>query len=338
MDRILLSCGNGGRENANLINNVFMKYFKDFAKYAFEDAGFFAGFSNKLSNDFAISTDSYTITPIFFPGGDIGKLSICGSCNDVAVSGAKPMYLTISFIIEEGFLVQDLEKIAKSMSEEMHKNNLTLLSADTKVVPKGSVEGVFINSTIIGKVEYKGLSAKNLKEDDVIILNAPIGSHGACIYCLRNNISLENNLQSDCASLWEMIEVLLKNNIEIHAIRDATRGGIAALLNEWANSSKKDIYINQNDILILDEVRGICEILGIEPYSLANEGVCAFALPESKANKALEILHNTNLGKDSRIIGRVCKNDLGNKVILQNTWGTKRYLEYPEGEILPRIC
>lgn len=332
MDRILLSCGNGGMENATLINNVFMKYFKDFAKYASEDAGFFDG------DNFAISTDSYTITPIFFPGGDIGKLSVCGSCNDVAVSGAKPMYLTTSFIIEEGFLIQDLEKIAKSMSEEISKNNLTLLSADTKVVPKGSLEGIFINTTIIGKIQTKGLSAKNLQEGDAIIINAPIGAHGACIYCLRNNINLENNLKSDCASLWEMIEVLFNNNIKIHAIRDATRGGIASVLNEWSVSSKKDIHINQNDILILDEVRGICEILGIEPYVLANEGVCVFSLPKSEAARALEILHNTNLGKDARIIGEVCKNDLGNKVVLENTWGTKRYLEYPEGEILPRIC
>lgn len=332
MDRVLLSYGNGGRENARLINDVFIQTFGDIAKFAIEDSGFFSG------KDFAISTDSYTITPIFFPGGDIGKLSICGSCNDVAVGGAKPLYLSASFIIEEGFLINDLKKIAQSMKDEMLKNNITLLSADTKVVNKGSINGIFINTTAIGEVKYKNLSAKNLKDGDAIILSAPIGSHGACIYCLRNNINLSNDLQSDCASLWEMINVLIENDIEIHAIRDATRGGIAALLNEWANASKKDIFINQDDILVPDSVRGVCEILGIEPYLLANEGVCAFAIAKDDAPRAISLLQNTRLGKDSRIIGNVAQGTLGNKVVMKNTWGSKTYLNYPEGEILPRIC
>ena len=332
MDRVLLSYGNGGRENARLINDVFIKTFGDIAKFSFEDSGFFSG------NDFAISTDSYTITPLFFPGGDIGKLSICGSCNDVAVGGAKPLYLSASFIIEEGFLISDLKKIVQSMKDEMQQNNITLLSADTKVVNKGGVNGTFINTTAIGEVKYKNLSAKNLQVGDAIILSAPIGSHGACIYCLRNNINLSNTLQSDCASLWEMINVLFKNDISIHAIRDATRGGVAALLNEWANASKKDIFINQDSILVPKSVRGVCEILGIEPYLLANEGVCAFAVAKDDANLALSLLQNTTLGKDSRIIGNVAENTLGNRVVMKNTWGSKTYLDYPEGEILPRIC
>lgn len=332
MDRVLLSYGNGGKENAKLINDVFVKTFGDIAKYSIEDSGFFYG------GDYAISTDSYTITPIFFPGGDIGKLSVCGSCNDVAMGGAKPLYLTASFIIEEGFLISDLEKIAKSMKDEMVKLNITLLSADTKVVHKGSVNGVFINTTAIGEVKYKNISSKNLKNDDVIILNAPIGSHGACIYCLRNDINLVNDLKSDCASLWDIVSILIEHNIEIHAMRDATRGGIAALLNEWANASNKDIYINQDSVLIPDSVRGICEILGIDPYILANEGVCAFSIAKNDANKALELLRRTSLGKDSMIIGSVGENKLGGKVIITNTWGSKVYLDYPEGEILPRIC
>lgn len=332
MDRVLLSYGNGGKENAKLIDDVFVKTFGDIARYSFEDSGFFCG------GDYAISTDSYTITPIFFPGGDIGKLSICGSCNDVAMGGAKPLYLAASFIIEEGFLISDLKKIAQSMKDEMSKNDIVLLSADTKVVQKGGINGIFINTTAIGEIKYKNISAKNLQNDDVIILNAPIGSHGACIYCLRNDINLSNDLKSDCASLWELVSVLIENNITIHAMRDATRGGIAALLNEWANASSKDICIDQDSILIPDSVRGVCEILGIEPYLLANEGVCAFAIPKSDANKALELLHNTTLGRNSRIIGSVLENTLGGKVVLKNTLGSKIYLDYPEGEILPRIC
>lgn len=332
MERILLACGNGGAENADLIQRIFMKYFANFTPFAFEDAGIFSG------EKFAISTDSYTISPLFFPGGDIGKLSICGSCNDVAVMGARPKYISASFVISEGFLVSDLEKIIQSMAEEISTNHLSLLSADTKVLPKGSIDNIFITTTAIGEMIYCNLSAKNLQIGDAIILNAPIASHGACIYCLRNNLSLESNLKSDCASLWKMLEPLFASGIAIHAIRDATRGGIAALLNEWAMTSQKDIIINQKDILIPDEVRGICEILGIEPYILANEGVCAIALPQKDANKALEILHNTPLGKNARIIGEVCKNDLGNKVAIINDWNIKRYLEYPQGEILPRIC
>ena len=332
MDRVLLSFGNGGKESAKLINDVFIQIFGDIAKFSLEDSGFFSG------GDFAISTDSYTITPIFFPGGDIGKLSVCGSCNDVSMGGAKPLYLSASFIIEEGFLINDLKKIAQSMKNEMQKNNLTLLSADTKVVNKGSVNGIFINTTAIGEVRYKHLSAKNLQDGDTIILSAPIGSHGACIYCLRNDLKLSNNLQSDCACLWEIVNILIENDIEIHAIRDATRGGIAALLNEWAMSSKKDIFINQDDILVPYSVRGVCEILGIEPYLLANEGVCAFAISKNDQEKALSLLQSTILGKDSRIIGNVAQSTFGNKVIMKNTWGSKIFLDYPEGEIRPRIC
>ncbi|RDU64797.1 hydrogenase expression/formation protein HypE [Helicobacter sp. MIT 14-3879] len=328
LSKVLLSYGNGGLENQELIK-IFLKYFDN--QYGSEDAGLFSG------DNFAISTDAFTITPIFFPGGDIGKLSVCGSCNDVAVMGAKPKYLTISFIIEEGFLISDLERIAKSISIEMKANNITLLSADTKVVSKGAVEGIFITTTVIGEIKYKGISSMNLKENDVIIVSGDIGSHGACLYCLRNNISLENSLHSDCASLWGLVESLLNENIKIHSIRDATRGGIASVLNEWANSSNCDILLDEDSIPMKDEVRGVCEILGIEAYSLANEGVCVFAIPESFAILALEILHKQPLGKNAAIIGKVIKN--GNKrVVLNTNLGSKRYLEYPQGEILPRIC
>ncbi len=338
MDRILLSCGNGGKENAMMIDDIFMKYFREFAPFYMEDSGLFH--IDKNSVEFAMSVDSYTISPIFFPGGDIGKISVCGSCNDVAVMGAKPKYITISFIIEEGFLISELHKIAQSIANEIRLANLSLLSADTKVVPKGALNGIFITTNVVGEVHYKGLSAKNLQNGDVIILSAPIGAHGACIYCLRNNIKMDHSLQSDCANMWEMINSLICENIKIRAMRDATRGGIASLLNEWANASKHKICINESEILILDEVRGICEILGIEPYSLANEGVCAFAIPKNDAMKALKILHQTKLGKNARIIGEVCNvdNDTNAAVILRSALGINRYLEYPEGEILPRIC
>lgn len=330
MDRVLLSYGNGGLENQQLIQ-VFLKHFDN--PYGFEDAG--------LINDenLVISTDSFIISPIFFPGGDIGKLSVCGSCNDVAMMGAKPKYLSASFIIEEGFKITDLDKIAESIGKEIKNNDITLLSADTKVVPKlgGEIPNIFINTTALGKLEFSGISAKNLQDKDVIIVSGNIGTHGACIYCLRNNISLQSSLQSDCSSLWSLVESL--KGITIRSMRDATRGGLASVLNEWANTSKCEIVIKEDSIPVLDEVRGVCEILGLEAYSLANEGVCVISLPSSEAKEALKRLHSHPLGKNATIIGEVVKNKgIENRVILQTSYGSKRYLDYPQGEILPRIC
>lgn len=331
MKRVLLSCGNGGLENQALIHEVFMKYFKDFTPYAMEDSGRFSG------DNFVVSTDSYTISPIFFKGGDIGKLSVCGSCNDCAMMGAAPKYLTASFIIEEGFLISDLEKIAKSMSEEIILNDLVLLSADTKVVARGEINGIFITTTAIGESRDLNVSAKNLQSGDVIISSGAIGLHGACIYCLRNNIALQSDIHSDCTCLWSLVETLLSSGIEIHAMRDATRGGIASVLNEWANSSNCDINIYEEQIIIPNEVKGVCEILGLDVYSLANEGICIFSIPKEHSIRALEILKSNALGKNAFIFGEVLDSS-DKKVILNNAWGAKRYLDYPQGELLPRIC
>ncbi|MGX3011551.1 hydrogenase expression/formation protein HypE [Helicobacter sp. 23-1044] len=340
MERVMLSAGNGGAENAELIK-VFLRHFEN--KFGTEDAGIFGDFKGADSTKkYATSIDSFTITPIFFAGGDIGKLSICGSANDVAMMGAKPKFLSASFIIEEGFLVADLEKIAQSMGEEMRKNGIALISADTKVIERresNADSGIFITTSIIGEIMYEGISAKNLQDGDCVIISGNIGTHGACIYCEREGIDLEHNLQSDCAVLWGLVELLIKNGVEIHAMRDATRGGIASLLNEWAVSSKCAIEIDECAIPISNEVRGVCEILGIDAFSLANEGVCAFALPKDCAPRALELLKSHELGRNASIIGVVIKNgaDLG-KVAIKSDLGVKRYLEYPQGEILPRIC
>lgn len=331
-ERVTLSCGNGGVENSEIIG-VFLKHFDNVFKD--EDAGLFSG-----DKSYATSIDSFTIMPYIFPGGDIGKLSICGSCNDVAAMGAKPKYLSASFIIEEGFLIKDLQKIAESMSVEMRKANIALISADTKVIEKQNRNaGIFITTSIIGEVQKSGISAKNLQDNDAIIVSGEIGTHGACIFCLREGVKLENTLQSDCANLWDLVDLLVKNDIEIHAIRDATRGGIASSLNEWAKSSQCGICIDESSIPINSEVRGVCEILGIDAFNLANEGVFLLALPQDSANKALDLLRSHTLGKNANIIGSAYKNHSHNgKVILRTHLGIERYLEYPQGEILPRIC
>lgn len=332
MERVSLSCGNGGVENSDLIK-IFLGYFEN--KYSLEDAGLFGDSAKK----YATSIDSFTITPIFFSGGDIGKLSVCGSANDVAMMGAKPKFMSASFIIEEGFKIADLKKIAKSMSAEMRAGGISLISADTKVVERrdnNAPSGIFITTSIIGEIMFEGISARNLQDDDVVIVSGEIGAHGACIYCAREGINLEHSLQSDCANLWGLVELLIKGGVEIHAMRDATRGGIASALNEWARASGRGIIINESAIPLCDEVRGVCELLGIEAFSLANEGVFVLATSKDSAPLALELLKSHSLGKNASIIGEVKSS--AKRVILKSKLGIERYLEYPQGEILPRIC
>lgn len=335
MRTITLAQGNGGVESNELINNVFKKYLGDFLCAEDEDAGVFL--SN--SKSYCTSTDSYVISPIFFPGGDIGKLSICGSSNDVAMMGGKPRYISIGFIIEEGFEIAELEKILLSIKKELAYTSLQIISADTKVIPKGNVDKIFINTTAIGEIKKEGISAKNLQDGDCIILSGNIGSHGSVIFCSRSEIELHSNLQSDCKQLYPMLEKIFDDSVSVNALRDATRGGLAAVLNEWANTAGVDIILEEEHIPILKEVRGVCEILGLEPYVLANEGVCVFSAPCSEAEKICELLRSHPDGKEASIIGKVEKKNISTpRVILKNAWGTKRYLDYPQGEILPRIC
>lgn len=335
MRTITLAQGNGGVESNELINNVFKKYLGEFLCAEDEDAGVFL----TNSKSYCTSTDSYVISPIFFPGGDIGKLSICGSSNDVAMMGGKPRYISIGFIIEEGFEIAELEKILLSIKKELAYTSLQIISADTKVVPKGNVDKIFINTTAIGEIKKEGISAKNLQDGDCIILSGNIGSHGSVIFCSRSEIELHSNLQSDCKQLYPMLEKIFDDSISVNALRDATRGGLAAVLNEWANTAGVDIILEEEHIPILKEVRGVCEILGLEPYVLANEGVCVFSAPCSEAEKICELLRSHPDGKEASIIGKVEKKNISTpRVILKNAWGTKRYLDYPQGEILPRIC
>ncbi|WP_253248061.1 hydrogenase expression/formation protein HypE [Helicobacter sp. 13S00401-1] len=340
-DIVTLSHGSGGASSRELTELVFKLGFKDRLLFDEEDGGII-----EAKKNMAISTDSYIIEPIFFRGGDIGKLSICGSGNDCTVSGAKPMYFTLGFIIEEGFLIKDLKVIVDSIVSELKKIGAFVLSADTKVVPRFSkpLESskqkaqIFINSTCMGEIIKPGLSAKNLQVGDKIILTSDIGRHGASIFVEQNNLDIHSNLESDCFSLWLLLKDLLDSNLEVHAIRDATRGGIASALNEWAHSSKVSIDLKEKDIKIESEVLGICEILGLEPFVLANEGACLLSVADKDASRALELLKSNPYGKKVHFIGEVIESKGRHALILQNAFGSKRYLEYPQGEILPRIC
>jgi hydrogenase expression/formation protein HypE len=262
-ETIRLAHGNGGQENNELISNIFYKAFENDILAKSEDAAVIE--DGKL----VFSTDSFTVDPIFFAGGDIGKLAVCGTCNDLAMMGAKPKYLTVSFIIEEGFEIPKLQTVVDSMKKELKNNDVIIVSGDTKVVPKGSVDKLFVNTTGIGQVLQNGISSNSISDDDVIIVSGDIGRHGAVIFASREGIELQSNLQSDCKSLYPIVKDLIDNNISITALRDATRGGLSAVLNEWANQSNISIEVQEDKIPVCDEVMGLCEILGFEAASLA---------------------------------------------------------------------
>jgi len=329
MDKIKLAHGNGGTENNQLINDIFYKAFKNKILEQSEDAAVIE--DGKL----AFSTDSFTVSPLVFPGANIGKLAVCGTCNDLAMMGAKPKYLTCSVIIEEGFDVSLLKTIVASMEKELVINGAKVVSGDTKVVPKGSVDGIFINTTGIGEILKSGISSNKISKDNLILVSRDIGAHGATIFASREGIELQSDLKSDCRSLFPIIEELIKANIQITALRDATRGGVAAVLNEWAKQSNICIEIEEDKIPINDEVNGLCEILGFEALNLANEGTFVLAIKKEDANKTLELLKTYN--SNASIIGEVSDLQV-QKVILKSAWGTTRFLDMPSGELLPRIC
>ena len=326
---ITLACGNGGEENNELISKVFYKAFKNEILEKSEDAAIIH------NGELAFSTDSFTVSPLFFAGADIGKLAVCGTCNDLAMMGAEPKYLTCSVIIEEGFETSELEKIVQSMKKELEINGAVVVSGDTKVVPKGSVDKIFINTTGVGEVLKRGISSNNITEDDVILVSRDIGCHGATIFAAREGIEMSSSLKSDCTSLFTHVKALLDAEIDITAMRDATRGGVSAVLNEWSKQSNVCIEVEEEKIPVSDEVNGICEMLGFEATALANEGTFVLAVKKEDAERAVEILKEFN--PNASVIGSVTNQHL-QKVILKSAWGTARFLESPTGELLPRIC
>jgi len=324
--KITLAYGGGGEETNKLINGLFYKYFSNPLLELAEDAAVV-----ELNGKTAFTTDSFTVSPIFFNGGNIGKLAIAGTCNDLAMMGAKPEFLSCGFMIEEGLEFEELEVIVKTMADELNKVGAKIVCGDTKVVPAGSVDKIFINTSGIGSVIKENISAHNLKEGDKIIVSRDIGRHGTVVMAHRYEV--QTNLKSDCKVLWEEVRALIEEGIDIKALRDATRGGISAVLNEWASASNVGIEIEEEKIPISDEVVGLCEIFGFEPMDLANEGTFVVAVNENDAQKAKEILKKFN--ENAEIIGVVKE---GEKVILKSPWGSKRYIELPKGELLPRIC
>jgi hydrogenase expression/formation protein HypE len=330
---ILLAHGGGGEESRELIEGIFRRYLSNPVLDSLEDSAVLPRIDGKV----AFTTDSFTVSPSFFRGGNIGKLSVAGTVNDLSVTGARPLYLSAGFVIEEGFSLKDLSIIVQSMSEEAAKTGVAVVTGDTKIMPRGSMNGIVINTAGIGRIEREGLSSSRVSPGDVIIVSGTMGDHGACILAEREGLGFDLDLESDCASLWPVIQKVIEISPDIHAMRDPTRGGLAAVLNEWAAASGVEIEMDEEFIPLKNAVKGICELLGMDPLQLASEGRFIAALPEDDADAFIEILQSDALGKDARVAGRVISGERA-RVLLRSSYGTRRILEPPSGELLPRIC
>lgn len=334
MSIITLSHGSGGASTNKLIEDLFYKYFNNDILLQKNDSSILPMCNGKI----AVSTDSFVINPIFFNGGDIGKLSVCGTVNDLAMSGARPLYITVGFIIEEGLALKDLEIIVKSMKNTADKANVIIVAGDTKVVEKGSGDKIYINTTGIGVMERDiYLSSKNIKTGDKVIVSGTLGDHGVCIMSKRENLNFDMEVESDCGLLNELIDNVLNTSKNIRILRDPTRGGLATTLNEFSKESKKGIVINESDIPVKIEVESICEILGLEPLYIANEGKVVLIVDEEDAGKVLEVMREHPKARDAQIIGEVIE-DSRHMVYLTTEIGGTRIVNMPVGELLPRIC
>lgn len=335
MDIITLSHGSGGRKTHNLIRDIFYKHFKNNVLLQQNDASIL----HKVNGKVAVTTDSFVINPIFFNGGDIGKLSICGTVNDLAVSGAKPLYITVGFILEEGLSIEVLERVVISMAETARKANVYIIAGDTKVVERGKGDKIYINTTGVGIVEdnNKVLGIHHIKEGDKIIISGTLGDHGMCIMNEREELGFDVDIKSDCASLNELTRDILSVSKSIRIMRDPTRGGLATTLNEITEQRSMSIMIYEEQIPVREEVLGMCEMLGFDPLYVANEGKLVLVVAHEDAKKVLNAMKKNSLGEDAKIIGEVINDNKG-KVYLKTEIGGTRILNMYEEEMMPRIC
>lgn len=320
----------------SLIRDLFIKHFDNPLLAQQSDSAIL----NLPPGKTAFTTDSYVIDPIFFPGGDIGKLAVCGTVNDLAVAGATPRYITAAFIIEEGLPVEELERIVVSMAQEAKKAGVMIVTGDTKVVNKGQCDKLFINTAGIGEVQTAHAhigTGENMRAGDKIILNGPLAQHGMAIMAVRNFGNFNTNIQSDCGCLNHMIREVLDTGARIKFMRDATRGGLATVMVEMATHRGIGIEVNEEDIPVDDNVRGMCELLGFDPFYVANEGKLVMVVHPEDAGKVIRTMKNNPLGRDAAVIGELTGEHPG-KATLQTAIGGKRIMDMLAGEQLPRIC
>lgn len=338
---IVLGHGSGGKMMSDLIQHLFSKTFEndvlnqmgdsavlDLAKIA----------DSRSSQRLAFTTDSFVVSPLFFPGGNIGDISIYGTVNDLAMSGAKPIYLSAGFILEEGLPMETLGVIVESMAAACKKAGVTIATGDTKVVNHGHGDGMYINTSGLGLIpERINISPMNCRPGDVVMVNGNMGDHGMAIMSIRAGLEFETTIQSDTSPLNHLVDTMLSVSKEIHCLRDATRGGLAAVLNELAVTSQTGIEFDENSVPVQPEVKAACEMLGLDPFYIANEGKLVAILPELDAEEILSAMRNHPDGKNAAIIGRVVESHPG-LVTARTSIGGMRVVDLPAGELLPRIC
>jgi len=333
VDKILLSHGSGGKLSHDLIADNFLSKLRNAWLEKLDDSAVL-----DVGGRIAFTTDSYVVSPIFFPGGDIGRLAVCGTVNDLAMSGASPLYLSLSFILEEGFSATDLERIVDSVKEAAEEAGIDIVTGDTKVVNKGSADRIFINTSGIGIIaEGVDISGSNAQQGDVIILSGSIGEHGITIMSQREGLEFSSHLESDCAPLNSLVADMLEVCRDIHCLRDPTRGGLATTLNEFATQSGSGILIEEGAIKVRPPVQAICELLGLDPLYIANEGKLIAIVPSAKADKVVTKMRQNKYGADAAVIGRVVTEHRGT-VVMQTSLGTSRIIRMLTGDLLPRIC
>ena len=331
---IEMSHGSGGRAMAQLIRQLFVRAFDNDFLRQMNDQACFQSFNGRM----VMSTDSHVVTPLFFPGGDIGSLAVHGTINDIAMAGAKPCYLAASFILEEGFPLSDLKRIVDSMAKAAQAAQVPIVTGDTKVVEKGSGDGVFITTTGIGMVpEGIQISGGNARPGDKILVSGTLGDHGIAIMALRANLSFQTSIESDTAALHDLVAAMLAATTRIHVLRDPTRGGIAATLNEIAQQSSVGMILDESKLPIREQVQAACEFIGLDPLYIANEGKLIAICAAEEAEKLLHAMRAHPLGQNAAIIGEVIEDPHG-FVQMQTRFGGRRVVDWLSGEQLPRIC
>lgn len=337
--QIVMGHGGGGRLTADLIERLFVPAFGGDVLARMEDQATLrlAGDNSVKAPRLAFTTDSFVVKPLFFPGGDIGRLAVYGTVNDLAVGGAEPLYLSAAFILEEGFPLSELSRIARSMGEACKEAGVMLVTGDTKVVDRGKGDQVFITTSGIGLVpEGRELSIRSARPGDCIVVSGTIGDHGVAIMSVREGIAFDTELESDCAPLIGLTRAMLAACPTIRAMRDPTRGGVSSALNELASASGVGVRIDETSVPVRPEVRAACEILGLDPLLVANEGKLIAVVPAERARNLVEAMREHPLGRDAAVIGEVVAEHPG-MVTLRSAIG-ERFLTMPAGEQLPRIC
>lgn len=339
VDKVTLSHGGGGKAMKDLIDDVFVAAFDASAPAPLEDQARVALADFVARGDrLALTTDSFVVDPLFFPGGDIGRLAVCGTVNDLAVGGAVPLYLSCAVIVEEGVSVELLRRTARSMAATAAKAGVRIVTGDTKVVQRGACDKLFITTTGIGVIrEGLTLGVERARPGDAVMVNGLLGDHGAAILCARGDMALDTLIESDCACLHGLIDTLLAAAPNTRFVRDATRGGLATVLNEIADASQVAIEIDEATTPIREQVKAFCEILGLDPLYLANEGKIVAVVPGDEAEAALVATRAHPLGTGASIIGRVGHGEAG-RVTMRTVFGGQRIVDMLVGEQLPRIC